>query len=85
MRNRLRNGSFNSLGNPMLYFIIVIKMNINNKTISITFIVILAVTVAVSAIGMLLMSRQPMVLQGQIEATEIRLSLIHISEPTRPY
>ena len=36
----------------MLYFIIVIKMNINNKTISITFIVILAVTVAVSAIGM---------------------------------
>ena len=58
----------------MLYFIIVIKMNINNKTISITFIVILAVTVAVSAIGMLLMSRQPMVLQGQIEATEIRIS-----------
>ena len=49
----------------MLYFIIVIKMNINNKTISITFIVILAVTVAVSAIGMLLMSRQPMVLQGR--------------------
>lgn len=49
-------------------------MNINNKTISITFIVILAVTVAVSAIGMLLMSRQPMVLQGQIEATEIRIS-----------
>ena len=62
------------MGNPMLYFIIVIKMNINNKTISITFIVILAVTVAVSAIGMLFMSRQPMVLQGQIEATEIRIS-----------
>lgn len=49
-------------------------MNINNKTISITFIVILIVTVVVSIIGMLLMSRQPMALQGQIEATEIRIS-----------
>ena len=49
-------------------------MNINNKTISITFIVILIVTVVVSIIGMLLMSRQPMVLQRQIEATEIRIS-----------
>lgn len=49
-------------------------MNINNKTISITFIVILIVTVVVSIIGMLLMSRQPMVLQGQIEDTEIRIS-----------
>ena len=49
-------------------------MNINYKTISITFIVILIVTVVVSIIGMLLMSRQPMVLQGQIEATEIRIS-----------
>lgn len=49
-------------------------MNINNKTISITFIVILIVTVVVSIIGMLLMSRQPMVLQGQIEGTEIRIS-----------
>lgn len=49
-------------------------MNINNKTISITFIIILTVTVLVSVIGMLLMSRQPMVLQGQVEATEIRIS-----------
>lgn len=49
-------------------------MNINNKTISIAFIVILVVTVAISVIGMLLMSRQPLVLQGQIEATEIRIS-----------
>ena len=49
-------------------------MNINNKTISITFIVILIVTVVVSIIGMLLMSQQPMALQGQIEATEIRIS-----------
>lgn len=49
-------------------------MNINNKTISIAFIVILVVTVAISVIGMLLMRRQPLVLQGQIEATEIRIS-----------
>lgn len=49
-------------------------MNISNKTISIAFIVVLIVTVGVSVIGMSLMSRQPMVLQGQIEATEIRIS-----------
>ena len=39
-------------------------MNISNKTISIAFIVVLIVTVGVSVIGMSLMSRQPMVLQG---------------------
>lgn len=49
-------------------------MKVNNKSISIAFIVILAVTVVVSALGMILMSRQPLVLQGQIEATEIRIS-----------
>lgn len=49
-------------------------MNISNKTISIAFIVVLIVTVGVSVIGMSLMSRQPMVLQGQVEATEIRIS-----------
>lgn len=49
-------------------------MNISNKNISIAFIVVLIVTVGVSVIGMSLMSRQPMVLQGQIEATEIRIS-----------
>ena len=45
-------------------------MNISNKTISIAFIVVLIVTVGVSVIGMSLMSRQPMVLQGQVEATD---------------
>ena len=49
-------------------------MNISNKNISIAFIVVLIVTVGVSVIGMSLMSRQPMVLQGQVEATEIRIS-----------
>lgn len=49
-------------------------MKVNNKSISIAFIVILVITVIVSAAGMLLMSRQPLVLQGQIEATEIRIS-----------
>lgn len=46
----------------------------NTKSISIAFIAILVVTVIVSVIGILLMSRQPMVLQGQVEATEIRIS-----------
>lgn len=49
-------------------------MKISNKSISIAFIVILALTILVSVIGMLLMGRQPMVLQGQVEATEIRIS-----------
>ena len=54
-------------------------MNISNKTISIAFIVVLIVTVGVSVIGMSLMSRQPMVLQGQVEATEIRKESTRIS------
>lgn len=49
-------------------------MKISNKSISIAFIVILALTILISVIGMLLMGRQPMVLQGQVEATEIRIS-----------
>ena len=49
-------------------------MNISNKTISIAFIVVLIVTVGVSVIGMSLMSRKRMVLLGQVEATEIRIS-----------
>ncbi len=45
-------------------------MKINNKSISIAFVIILAATVIISLAGMLLMSRQPLVLQGQVEATE---------------
>lgn len=49
-------------------------MKLSNKTISIAFIIILALTVLISLIGMMLMGRQPLVLQGQVEATEIRIS-----------
>ena len=49
-------------------------MKINNKSISIAFVIILAATVIISLAGILLMSRQPLVLQGQVEATEIRIS-----------
>ena len=49
-------------------------MKINNKSISIAFVIILAITVIVSVAGMLLTRRQPLVLQGQVEATEIRIS-----------
>ena len=49
-------------------------MKINNKSISIAFVIILAATVIISLAGMLLMNRQPLVLQGQVEATEIRIS-----------
>lgn len=49
-------------------------MKLNNKSISIAFVVILIAIVVVSAIGMILMRQQPLVLQGQIEATEIRIS-----------
>ena len=43
-------------------------MKINNKSISIAFVIILAATVIISLAGMLLMSRQPLVLQGQVES-----------------
>ena len=49
-------------------------MKINNKSISIAFVIILAATVIISLAGILLMSRQPLFLQGQVEATEIRIS-----------
>ena len=49
-------------------------MDISKRNISIAFIIILVSTVLVSVIGMVLMSREPLVLQGQVEATEIRIS-----------
>ena len=49
-------------------------MDISKRNISIAFIIILVITVLVSVIGMVLMSREPLVLQGQVEATEIRIS-----------
>lgn len=44
------------------------------KSLSIAFIVVLVAVVLFTAIGMILMSHQPLVLQGQVEATEIRIS-----------
>ena len=49
-------------------------MDISKRNISIACIIVLVSTVLVSVIGMVLMSREPLVLQGQVEA----LSLIHI-------
>ena len=50
-------------------------MNISNKTISIAFVVVLVDhRRSLGLLGMSLMSRQPLVLQGQVEATEIRIS-----------
>lgn len=49
-------------------------MDISKRNISIAFIIILVITVLVSVIGMVLMSRETLVLQGQVEATEIRIS-----------
>ena len=65
-------------------------MNISNKTISIAFIVVLIVTVGVSVIGMSLMSRQPMALQGQVESflvqegdwVKVGDTLVVINSPT---
>ena len=48
-------------------------MELSKKSISIAFVIILAITILVSLLGMLLMSHQPLVLQGQIETTEIRI------------
>ena len=49
-------------------------MELTKKSISTTFVIILAITILVSILGMVLMSHQPLVLQGQIETTEIRIS-----------
>ena len=49
-------------------------MKISNKNIGIAFVVLLVVTIVVSLAGMILMRHQPLVLQGQVETTEIRIS-----------
>ena len=46
-------------------------MELSKKSISTAFVIILAITILVSILGMVLMSHQPLVLQGQIETTEI--------------
>ena len=49
-------------------------MRIESKLLAKAFIIGLALVVLVSIIGIMTMSRRPVVLQGQIEATEIRIS-----------
>lgn len=49
-------------------------MEQNRKSLSIAFVVVLIVVGLFTAIGMILMRQQPLVLQGQAEATEIRIS-----------
>lgn len=49
-------------------------MEKEKKQLGIAFVVILVIIVIVSAIGILAMSGKPIVLQGQIEADEIRIS-----------
>lgn len=49
-------------------------MDKTKKYVAISFVGVLAVVILVSGVGMLLLKKEPIVLQGQIEATEIRIS-----------
>lgn len=49
-------------------------MDKTKKYLSVAFIVVLAIVIVVSLIGMILLKKKPVILQGQIEATEIRIS-----------
>ena len=44
------------------------------RSLSIAFIVLLSLTLVISLVGMAMNARRPLVLQGQVEATEIRIS-----------
>ena len=46
----------------------------NRKTLSIAFIVLLSAVVVITLIGLLTARKPPIILQGQVEATEIRIS-----------
>ncbi len=49
-------------------------MDKSKKYLAISFIVVLAAVTIISFAGMLLLKNKPVILQGQIEATEIRIS-----------
>lgn len=49
-------------------------MDKNRKYLAIAFIVVLVLVIVVSTIGILSLSNKPEILQGQVEATEIRIS-----------
>ena len=52
-------------------------MKLASRTLSWAFVIIMFAVGVFTALGIILMHKQPLVLQGQAEATEI-LSLIHI-------
>lgn len=49
-------------------------MRIQNRTLGFAFVAVMLAIAILSAIGVIAMSNKPIVLQGQIEATEIRIS-----------
>lgn len=49
-------------------------MDKTKRYVSVAFVAVLVIVVVVSILGMLLLGRKPVILQGQIEATEIRIS-----------
>lgn len=49
-------------------------MDGTRKYLSVAFVGVLAAVVVISVVGMLLLKKKPVILQGQIEATEIRIS-----------
>ena len=49
-------------------------MDKTKKSLAFSFVMVLVAVTIVSVIGMILLDRKPVVLQGQIEATEIRIS-----------
>lgn len=49
-------------------------MNLNSKTLTWAFVIIMVAIGLLTALGMVFLEKQPLVLQGQAEATEIRIS-----------
>lgn len=49
-------------------------MDKTRKYLSVAFVSVLVAVVVISAVGILLLKKKPVILQGQIEATEIRIS-----------
>lgn len=49
-------------------------MDKTKRYLSIAFVAVLVIVVIISILGMLLLGKKPVILQGQIEATEIRIS-----------
>ena len=58
-------------------------MDKTKKYLAFSFVMVLVAVTIVSVIGMILLDRKPVILQGQVEATEIRtVSYTHLTLPT---